>query len=123
MPARVYGGTLEAGQQVVVMGSGSVNRGIGPNVTADGDGVPCPVTCVASGLSQIALVARVGSGPWQFVGRGPTVITAASAGRLEFAVNDDGHTDNSGAFFATVVRGMGRDAGAGGHRQLGADLQ
>ncbi len=48
---------------------------------------------------------RVGTDPWQVVGSGPTVITAGSSGRLEFAVNDNLHTDNSGAFLATVVWG------------------
>ena len=103
-PTRVFGGTLAAGQQVTVTGSGLINRGGGfPNNGPNGDGIACPAGCLAPGLSQLALVARVGAGPWQLVGVGPTVITAPSAGFLEFGVNDNAFTDNTGAFVATVA--------------------
>ena len=111
VPARVYGGTLVEGQQVTIAATGGVNRGFGPNVPPAGDGLPCPADCVAPGLSQLALLMRVGTDTWQVVGSGPTVFTAGSTGRLEFAVNDNGHTDNTGAFLATVVWGAASPVG------------
>ncbi len=101
-PIRVYGGTLAAGQQVTITATGLVNRGFGADVGPDGDGVPCPGDCLAPGVSAIGLLARVGPGPWQLVGSGPTVLTAPVGGFLEFAVNDNGFTDNTGAYVATV---------------------
>ena len=100
---RVFGGTLATGQQVTVTATGLVQRGVafapnGPN----GDGIACPGSCLAPGLSSLALVARIGGGPWQFVGSGPTVLTATSPGLLEFAVNDNAFTDNTGGFVVNV---------------------
>ncbi|MCX6550214.1 MAG: hypothetical protein NTY02_04250, partial [Acidobacteria bacterium] len=102
-PVRVFGGTLAAGQQVVVTAAGMVTRATGalPNGPA-GDGGTCNSGCLAPDLSPLALVARIGGGPWQLVGAGPTVLTATSPGLLEFGVNDDYFPDNSGGFIATV---------------------
>ena len=47
------------------------------------------------------LLARVGSGPWVHVGRGPT--TVGGTGAREFAVNDDYLSDNTGVFTVTVT--------------------
>ncbi len=107
VPARVYGGTLSAGQQVTVAASGLVQRGAafapnGPGGTGPG---LCDGTCLLAGAPIASLLARVGGGPWQLVGAGPTTFTAASAGLLEFAVNDNVFTDNTGGFQATVVWG------------------
>jgi hypothetical protein len=58
-------------------------------------------------LNQFALVARIGSGPWQLVGNGPTVLSAtgpsAAGGVLQLAVNDSGYDDNTGGFTVTVT--------------------
>jgi len=52
------------------------------------------------GAPAWGLVARVGSGPWVQVGSGPTAVSGTGA--LQFAVNDDLLTDNSGSFTVTV---------------------
>ena len=52
------------------------------------------------GAPAWGLVARVGSGPWVQVGSGPTSVSGTGA--LQFAVNDDLLTDNSGSFTVTV---------------------
>ena len=89
---------LTLGQQVAITATGLVQRGDGfaPN-GPNGDGIGCPGTCLAPGLSTMALVARVGTGPWQFVGSGPTVFTATTAGTLQFGINDNLFADNTGA--------------------------
>jgi hypothetical protein len=97
----VDAGTLALGEQVLVTATGSVNYGPGV-VGPDGYGGTCAATCLVNGVSGIALVARIGSGPWQFVGTGPTVLTAGSAGTLQFGVNDNFFNDNTGAFLANV---------------------
>jgi hypothetical protein len=48
----------------------------------------------------IALIGRVGSGPWVQVGSGPTKLSGS--GVLVFAVNDNWFPDNTGSFTATV---------------------
>ena len=53
--------------------------------------------------TALGLVARIGGGPWQFVGEGPTILTSATGGDIEFAINDDAFSDNSGAFYVTVT--------------------
>ncbi|MEI6666710.1 MAG: MBG domain-containing protein [Acidobacteriota bacterium] len=53
----------------------------------------------------ICLIARVGNGPWQYVGVGPTTITASTTGTLQFAVNDSYYGDNAGSFVAHVALG------------------
>ncbi len=106
VPVRVYGGTLSAGQQVTIAALGLVQRGLAfaPNGPG-GIAALCDGSCLLAGAPIASLLARVGSGPWQLVGAGPTTLTAASAGLLEFAVNDNVFTDNTGAFWATVVWG------------------
>jgi hypothetical protein len=51
----------------------------------------------------ISLIARIGSGPWQFVGSGPTLLTAATPGVVEFAVNDNDYGDNGDGWSVTVT--------------------
>lgn len=53
--------------------------------------------------TALGLVARIGGGPWQFVGEGPTILTSATGGDIEFAINDDYFSDNSGAFYVTAT--------------------
>jgi len=73
----------------------------GPNGYAPWDttqssygGFPLP------GAPAWGLVARVGSGSWVQVGTGPTPLSGS--GVLQFAVNDDLLTDNTGSFTVTV---------------------
>jgi len=56
---------------------------------------PCPAPNVAS----YALIAKVGSGPWVFVGTGPT--TVSGVGEIFFALNDGKYFDNVGGFVVT----------------------
>lgn len=58
---------------------------------------PCP----AQGLPAYALLAQVGTGPWQLVGTGPTTLTGT--GEVFFAYNDGEYDDNFGSFTATVT--------------------
>jgi hypothetical protein len=51
----------------------------------------------------IALIARIGTGPWQFVGSGPTTLTASQAGTVQLAINDSYYADNAGGYTADVV--------------------
>jgi uncharacterized protein YjbI with pentapeptide repeats len=95
-------GPLAAGQQVSVTATGFARRALnGALDTPNGSGV-CDASCLLAGAPGMSLVARIGGGPWQFVGAGPTVLTATSAGDLEFAVNDNLFNDNSGAFYVSV---------------------
>ena len=99
----VNAGMLAVGDKVSVTSTGFVSRGAGfaPD-SPNGDGLSCNATCLLPGGSQLSLVARIGLGPWQFVGKGPTILTATSAGNLEFGVNDNLFNDNTGAFYVTV---------------------
>ncbi len=109
-PTRVFAGTLAAGQQVTITATGLVNRGGDTADDTPNGGATCDALgyagCLNGSLPSLALLARVVNasftGPWQFVGVGPTVITAPAAGFLEFGVNDNAFTDNTGAFTATV---------------------
>ncbi len=100
--APVEAGTLALGEQVLVTATGVVTYGSSLTVGPDGYGGTCSASCLVNGVSGIALVARIGGGPWQFVGVGPTVLTATTAGALEFGVNDNLFNDNSGSFDVTV---------------------
>ncbi|MEL7185753.1 MAG: LamG domain-containing protein, partial [Pseudomonadota bacterium] len=99
----VNGGTFAAGEQVSITATGFVQRGAGfPIDTPDGSGA-CSANCLAPTVTALSLVARIGGGPWQFVGTGPTVLTATTAGDLEFGVNDNFFNDNTGAFYVTAT--------------------
>ncbi|MFK7888316.1 MAG: LamG-like jellyroll fold domain-containing protein [Gammaproteobacteria bacterium] len=102
----VNAGTLTLGEQVSVTASGFVTLGdvtLFEPETPDGSGVACDAACLLPGAPTASLVARIGGGPWQLVGSGPTTLTATSAGDLEFAVNDNGYNDNTGAFYVSVT--------------------
>ena len=93
--------TLTATGQVVVGGD---NPGpYGPSGTGSAGTYWPQWRFLSTTLNQFSLVARIGSGPWQFVGPGPTVLTASGAGgELQLAVNDSGYADNRGWFDVTI---------------------
>ncbi|MDJ0748631.1 MAG: hypothetical protein QNJ11_04055 [Woeseiaceae bacterium] len=103
-------GPLAAGEQVSVTATGFVQIGPSPGFqpeTPNGTGNLCPANCLLPGVSSAALVARIGGGSWQLVGEGPTVLIAGAPGDLEFAINDNGYSDNIGAFYVTVSPASG----------------
>ncbi|MFC9629356.1 hypothetical protein ACFTY8_08680 [Streptomyces mirabilis] len=53
------------------------------------------------GVPAWSLVARIGNGPWHYIGEGPT--TLVGSGELYLAVNDEFNSDNSGSFTATIT--------------------
>lgn len=57
------------------------------------------------GVPPWSLIGRVGAGPWQYIGTGPT--TLKGRGELYLAVNDDSYADNSGAITATLRQCLG----------------
>ena len=102
--APTNGGTLAIGEQVSITATGFVGRDATRPLDTPNGSAPNPCgTCFLTSAPAISLVARIGNGPWQFVGAGPTVLTATSAGDLEFAVNDSYLLDNTGAFYVTVT--------------------
>ena len=103
-------GIVLDGNSVVVTCSGTID--FGASVPGVCDGVSgfasTPLILgVASNVQPyltVALIARVGAGPWQVVGSGPTLITGT--GELEFAVNDalsGGFADNDPATHYNVT--------------------
>ncbi len=92
--------TLTATGQVIVGGS---NPGpYGPSGTGSAGTYWPQWRFLATSVNQFSLVARIGTGPWQYVGPGPTTVTAAVAGELQLAVNDSQYSDNSGWFDVTI---------------------
>ena len=94
-------GIVLNGQSVVVTCSGTIDFGGGSPGVCDGvSGFAGAALILGVGSNSppymtVALIARVGTGPWQLVGSGPTLITGT--GELELAVNDapaGGFTDN-----------------------------
>lgn len=98
--------TLNVGDTVTISATGTVTYtfggplvspdGIGPTTAADYGLAPPPV----SGTSRIS---PIGTGPWQFVGSGPTIITASTPGLLRLAVNDSLYSDNTGGFTVPIT--------------------
>jgi len=86
-----------------ISASGTINIGYGANDTPDGDptGESCGLQCPAPTLDYWTLIAKIGNGPWQEVGSGPT--TVVGTGEVYLGVDDDGYTDNSGDWTATVT--------------------
>ncbi|MFJ8019528.1 hypothetical protein [Streptomyces sp. NPDC096311] len=66
----------------------------GDTTTTAGPGFPL------QGVPKWSLIGRIGNGPWQYIGVGPT--TLVSRGELYLAVNDDFLSDNSGSFMANI---------------------
>ncbi|HTU84773.1 MAG TPA: hypothetical protein VMF57_04310 [Solirubrobacteraceae bacterium] len=113
-PPDAYGSTGFVDTGVSVQGSasistsGTVNIGYGPNDTPDGDATAgaCSTQCPAPTLTYWSLIARIGDGPWQEVGSGPTTILGT--GEVYLADDDDGYSDNSGQWTATVTADPGQ---------------
>lgn len=107
-PADV-GGTGFKDSGVAVQGSasisatGTINIGYGDDDTPDGapTAVSCATLCPAPTFTYWSLIARIGDGPWQEVGSGSTTIVGT--GEVYLGVDDDGYSDNSGYWDATVV--------------------
>jgi hypothetical protein len=107
-PADISGtGFVDTGVSVQrsasISGSGTINIGFGDSDTPDGDpgAGACSTQCPAPTLSFWSLIARIGNGPWQEVGSGPTTIVGT--GELFLGVDDDGDADNSGDWTAAVT--------------------
>ncbi|HTT31570.1 MAG TPA: hypothetical protein VMG37_24370 [Solirubrobacteraceae bacterium] len=85
-----------------VSASGVIDIGYGATDTPDGDpgAGACSTQCPVPTLTYWSLIARIGNGPWQEVGSGPTTIFGT--GEVFLGVDDDGYTDNSGQWTATV---------------------
>ncbi|MEO8679774.1 MAG: Ig-like domain-containing protein [Vicinamibacterales bacterium] len=96
---------LNPGEAVTITASGTIYAWSPPDTPygPNGNGA-FGLTDLAPGLSGAGLVARVGSGPWQFVGAGPTVVSAGVAGLVEIAVNDSQFGDNSGSWSVVVTK-------------------
>ncbi|MGB0590517.1 MAG: fibrinogen-like YCDxxxxGGGW domain-containing protein [Myxococcota bacterium] len=96
------GMTLKPGAPFYASASGAWNWGdasVGPEGWVEGD--PAPESFPCPGLTQYALVARVGGGGCQLVGAG-AALDAAEGGILELRMNDPGVDNNSGSVTAQV---------------------
>jgi hypothetical protein len=82
--------------------NGSTNPSFGQNIGPNGTGV-CSASCPLPGVPEWAVIAEIGSGPWQLVGAGPTILSGN--GELFLAVDDDYYGDNSGQFTAAISTG------------------
>ena len=108
--------TLVNGQTVQIRATGGVTWYSNHADVAGPNGAPISTNSqfLAPGLPAISLVARIGGGPWQFVGAGPTTLGGSGiSGLLEFAINDSNYGEttpgagdaNTGSFSVTVVLG------------------
>ena len=91
-----------------ISASGTINIGFGSIDTPDGDpgAGACSTQCPEPTFTYWSLIARIGDGPWQEVGSGPTTIVGT--GEVYLGVDDDGYTDNSGQWTATVTADPGQ---------------
>lgn len=87
-------------RSVTVTATGAIDIGgnahgpQGDTTTAAGPGFPL------QGVPRWSLIGRLGNGPWQYIGAGPTRLVGH--GELYLAVNDDFLSDNSGSFTANI---------------------
>lgn len=81
-----------------IMISPSVSSGLGGAPVPAGG--PLPVGSAGPG----ALIARVGNGAPFLLSNNPAPVPMPAAGRLMLGVNDNDHTDNSGAFTVSISR-------------------
>ena len=103
--APLNAGPLAAGEQVSITATGFVRIGAvqASNLRRQTEtALRVPRTACFPARRLRASSRAIGTGPWQFVGTGPTVLTATSAGDLEFGINDNGYNDNTGAFYVSV---------------------
>lgn len=91
-----------------ISASGMINIGFGSIDTPDGDpgAGACSTQCPEPTFTFWSLIARIGDGPWQEVGSGPTTIVGT--GEVYLGVDDDGYTDNSGQWTAIVTADPGQ---------------
>ena len=86
-----------------IMISPTVSSGLGGSPVPPGG--PLPVGSAGPG----ALIARVGNGAPFLLSNNPSPVPMPAAGRLMLGINDNDHTDNSGAFTVSISRlGGGR---------------
>lgn len=81
-----------------IMISPTQSSGLGGSPTPAGG--PLPVGSAGPG----ALIARVGNGAPFLLSNNPSPVPMPAAGRLMLGVNDNDHTDNSGAFTVSISR-------------------
>ena len=82
---------MQPGDQIVSSATGTYNS---PGAASVGPAGRIPQSSgntevLAVNLPELALVARIAGGSWQYVGPGPITLTAWSAGQVELAVNDN----------------------------------
>jgi hypothetical protein len=82
-------------------GDSSRSCNVGPDGHATLTGADVEPGFVAPDLPAWSLIARIGEGPWQFVGSGPTTLTGT--GPLVFAINDNRYDDNTGSGYAVTT--------------------
>jgi hypothetical protein len=99
-----------ASGEVMFGGTAGQNAGPGGNSAMKNASYPVPDLPVG------ALIGRVGNGQPFAIGTTATAIEMPAAGRLQLGVNDDVHSDNTGAFRVQVLRGDAPAARRGGGR-------
>lgn len=106
---------LNAGSAVTITAAGAVSWYDAGTAPPNGALPWQPNFLAPSPTPGISLIARIGAGPWQFVGSGPTTLIASVDGVLQFAVNDSYYGDNGGAWVATIsLVAAGVNGNAGG---------
>jgi hypothetical protein len=96
--------------EVMFGGTAGQNAGPGGNGAMKNSSYPVPDLPVG------ALLGKVANGQPFAIGDNATAIEMPGAGRLLLGVNDDVHSDNSGAFRVQVLRGDGTVTSRGGGR-------
>ena len=103
---------VRAGDMVSFAASGQIMFGRDSSMTASADGNPSMrnQSYPVSGVSVGTLIGRVGRTAPFVIGTNRRAIQMPAGGRLLLGVNDDGRSDNSGAF-NVVIRDMSNAAG------------
>jgi hypothetical protein len=106
------GFSLDPGEGIEVRASGSVSGDANLDITSGPAGrTPKPaLPLVLDSAPHLALLARVGGGPWVLIGAGKT-LSATSTGEIVFAINDvrDGFQNNTGAFQVSLGKDYNSD--------------
>jgi hypothetical protein len=98
--------TVTKGQVLNFSSSGEIQLSPDPNDTASVDGAKCARLAPRAAMPRTpagALIGRIGNTPFAIGSR--TTITAPASGQLFLGINDDGFSDNQGAFQVTVTVG------------------